>query len=412
MKNISVTVFINILFTLVLSLIITALFTFISWDKERQRADELTRYRLISNALLSTAQLNPTKEKLEQFYQRSYIKPVSANANKMLIMSKGKVIFEEESIYGFMKIYAIGDNRYIYLERYGTTMMLEDIKSKTTRLKITILVAVLIASLFLFLYIAIMKKISPLKKLNRQILSFAKGNMDVKITHKSKDEIGQIGESFDDAIHYIKTLLESKNLFMRNMMHELKTPITKGRIAVEMIDDGSSKKTLIHAFERMNELINELAHVERITTQGLQPKLQKVSTQELMRETQALLLVPPSRFTVEYHTEELITDSKLLALALKNLIDNGLKYSEGDEPVKIILASNAIRVISKGKSLEHPLDYYLEPFTQEEKRQSGFGLGLYIVNNIACRLNYKLHYYYKDGRNVFELQLNPPKESV
>ncbi len=410
MKNVSVTVFINILFTLVLSLIVTALFTFISWDKERQKRDELARYRLISNALLSTAQLNPSEEKLEQFYKNSSVKPVSANANKMLILSKGKVIFEGESIYGFMKIYAIGDNRYIYLERYGSTMMLEDIKSKTTRLKITILVALLIAILFLFLYIAIMKKISPLKKLNRQILAFANGDMDVKITHKSKDEIGQIGESFDDAIHYIKTLLESKNLFMRNMMHELKTPITKGRIAVEMIDDSSSKKTLIHAFERMNELINELAHVERITTQGLQPKIKTVSAQELMKETQALLLVPPSRFSVELKTDQLTTDSKLLALALKNLIDNGLKYSEGEEQVKIIIDKESIKVISKGKSLEHPLSYYLEPFTQEEKRQSGFGLGLYIVNNIATRLNYKLHYYYKDGRNVFELQLT--KESV
>lgn len=197
---------------------------------------------------------------------------------------------------------------------------------------------------------------------------------------------------------------------MRNMMHELKTPITKGRIAVEMIDDSSSKKTLIHAFERMNELINELAHVERITTQGLQPKIKTVSAQELMEETQALLLVPPSRFSVELKTDQLTTDSKLLALALKNLIDNGLKYSEGEEQVKIIIDKESIKVISKGKSLEHPLSYYLEPFTQEEKRQSGFGLGLYIVNNIATRLNYKLHYYYKDGRNVFELQLT--KESV
>jgi len=411
MKNISVTAFINILFTLVLSLLVTALFLFISWDKERQRSDELSRYRLISNALLSTAQLNPSQEELERFYRNSHVKPISANANRMLILSKGKIIFEGESIYGFMKIYAIGDNHYIYLQRYGTNMMLKDTKSKTMRLKITILIAILIAILFLFLYIAILRKLSPLKKLNKQILEFAKGNLNVKITHKGSDEIGQIGQSFDDAIHYIRTLLESKNLFMRNMMHELKTPITKGRIAVEMIEDGMSKKTLIHAFERMNELINELAHVERITTQGLQPKLKEVSTQEIIQETEALLLVHPDRFEVELKTEKLTTDSKLLALALKNLIDNGLKYGEG-EKVKIIMDKKSIKVISKGKSLEHPLSYYLEPFTQEEKRQSGFGLGLYIVNNIAKRLNYQLHYYYKNGSNVFELQLKTPNRGA
>jgi two-component system OmpR family sensor kinase len=405
MKNISVTAFINILFTLVLSLLVTALFLFISWDKERQRSDELSRYRLISNALLSTAQLNPTEEELEQFYKNSHVKPISANANRMLILSKGKVIFEGESIYGFMKIYAIGDNHYIYLQRYGSKMMLKDTKSKTMRLKITIFIAILIAILFLFLYIAILRKLSPLKKLNRQISEFAKGNMEIKITHKGSDEIGQIAESFDNAIHYIKTLLESKNLFMRNMMHELKTPITKGRIAVEMIEDGRSKTTLINAFERMNELINELSHVERITTQGLQPKFQEITTKEIIQETQSLLLVDPSRFEVEIKVDKLTTDSKLLALALKNLIDNGLKYGERKR-VRITIEERSIKVISQGKSLEHPINYYLEPFTQEEKRQTGFGLGLYIVNNIAKRLNYQLHYYYKNGRNIFELKLN------
>ncbi|MCH9739745.1 MAG: ArsS family sensor histidine kinase [Epsilonproteobacteria bacterium] len=404
MKNISVSTFINILFTLVLSLLITALFLFISWDKERQKSDEIARYKLISNALLSTAQLNPTEEELKRFYINSHVKPVAINANRLLILSKGKVIFEGESVYGRMQIFAIGDNHYIYLQRYGSNLMLKDIKSKTVRLKITILVAILIAILFLFLYIAIMRKLAPLKKLNRQIAEFAKGDMDIKITHKSSDEIGQIGQSFEDAMHYIKTLLESKNLFMRNMMHELKTPITKGRIAIEMVEDGSSKQMLINAFERMNELINELAHVERIATQRFQPKLTEVSIETIMQETLSMLLCDKNRLIIETQNAKLVTDIKLLSLALKNLIDNGLKYG-GEDKVKIVFDTNTIKVISTGKSLEYPLSYYLEPFTQEEKRQSGFGLGLYIVNNIAQRLGYTLHYYYKNSSNVFELNL-------
>ncbi|NEW60266.1 HAMP domain-containing histidine kinase, partial [Sulfurovum sp. bin170] len=242
------------------------------------------------------------------------------------------------------------------------------------------------------------------KKLNRQIAEFAKGNINIKITNKSDDEIGQIAQSFDDAIHYIKTLLESKNLFMRNMMHELKTPITKGRIAIEMIEDGNSKKTLIRAFTRMNELINELAKIERLTTQNFQPKLKKVSIHDIIDESITLLLCSKESLSIDTQNEILITDSKLLSLALKNLIDNALKYSE-DTHATIITNNKSIKVSSKGKSLEYPLEYYLEPFTQEEKRNIGFGLGLYIVNNITKRLGYKLHYYYRDGSNVFELRL-------
>ncbi len=73
MKNVSVINFIHVLFALVLSLLLTALFFFISWDKERQRRDDISRYKLISNALLSTAQLNPSEDEMEKFYKNSKV---------------------------------------------------------------------------------------------------------------------------------------------------------------------------------------------------------------------------------------------------------------------------------------------------------------------------------------------------
>jgi len=403
MKNISVSAFINTLFALVLSLLLTALFLFISWDKEKQRKDELNRYKLISNILLSTAQLNPTEEDKKKFYQNFHVKPVALNESRLLILSKGTVIFEGESVYGRMQIFAIGKNQYIYLKRYGYNLMLKDMQPQSLRVQITILIAVLIAILFIFLYVAIIRKLTPLKKLNKQIEEFAKGNMNIKITQKSNDEIGKIAQSFDNAIHHIRTLLDSKNLFMRNMMHELKTPITRGRIATEMVEDGIGKETLVRAFERMNELIEELAHVERLTTQDFQPLMRETTLNKIIDNSIALLLSNKNKLNIHIEDATLTTDRKLLALAVKNLLDNALKY--GEEETTVIANNESIQVISIGKSLEHPLSYYLEPFTQEEKRNSGFGLGLYIVHNIVDRLKYKLNYFHKNGKNIFELKL-------
>jgi two-component system OmpR family sensor kinase len=403
MKNISVSAFINTLFALVLSLLLTALFLFISWDKEKQKKDELNRYKLISNILLSTAQLNPTEEDKKKFYQNFHVKPVALNESRLLILSKGTVIFEGESVYGRMQIFAIGKNQYIYLKRYGYNLMLKDMQPQSLRVQITILIALLIAILFIFLYVAIIRKLTPLKKLNRQIEEFAKGNMNIKITQKSNDEIGKIAQSFDNAIHHIRTLLDSKNLFMRNMMHELKTPITRGRIATEMVEDGIGKETLIRAFERMNELIEELAHVERLTTQDFQPLMRETTLNKIIDNSIALLISNKNKLNIHIEDTTLTTDRKLLALAVKNLLDNALKY--GEDETTVIANSESIQVISIGKSLEHPLSYYLEPFTQEEKRNSGFGLGLYIVHNIVDRLKYKLNYFHKNGKNIFELKL-------
>ena len=404
LRNVSVTTFINILFTLVLTLLLIALFQFISWDKERQKMDEITRYKLISNLLLSTARLNPTQEKKEEFYENFHVKPVSDNESRLLLSQKSQEIFGSESAYGRIHIFAIGKNKYIYLKRYGYNLMLKDTKSVKLRMQLTILIATLITLLFIFLYIAIIRKIAPLKKLNRQIEEFANGNMNIKITQKSNDEIGKIAQSFDNAIYHIRTLLESKNLFMRNMMHELKTPITRGRIAIEMVEDGTSKQTLIRAFERMNELIEELAYVEKLTTENFQPHMKKTDLNSIIEESITLLLCDRDKLTITTTDEPLLTDTKLLSLAIKNLVDNALKYSR-DEKATIIADNKSIKVISKGKSLEYALNYYLEPFTQEEKRNSGFGLGLYIVNNIAQRLGYTLNYYHKSNNNIFELKL-------
>jgi len=403
MKNISVSAFINTLFALVLSLLITALFLFISWDKEKQKKDEIIRYKLISNILLSTAQLNTKEEDKKKFYQDFHVKPVALNENRLLILSKGTVIFGGESVYGRMQIFAIGENKYIYLKRYGYNLMLKDMQPQSLRVQITILIALLIAILFIFLYVAIIRKLTPLKELNRQIEEFVQGNMNIKITQKSNDEIGKIAQSFDNAIHHIRTLLDSKNLFMRNMMHELKTPITRGRIATEMVEDGIGKETLIRAFERMNELIQELAHVERLTTQDFQPLMRETTLKNIIDNSIALLLSNKDKLNLHIEDTTITTDSKLLALAVKNLLDNASKY--GEEETTVIAKRESIQVISIGNSLEHPLSYYLEPFTQEEKRNSGFGLGLYIVYNIVERLKYQLNYFHKNGNNIFELKL-------
>ena len=408
MKNISVSLFINILFTLVLTLIFTALFLFIQVDKEQQKKEALNRHKVIANFFLSTAQLNANNEDLEAFYEDFSLRPVSNNERRLLELTKGEVIFESESVYGNLQIFTLEKNQYITLQRYGLNLILQEKTTQNSRIQTIILAGILITTLFIFLYVGIYRKIAPLKKLNRQIEEFANGNMNIKITQKSNDEIGKIAQSFDNAIHHIRTLLESKNLFMRNMMHELKTPITRGRIAIEMVEDGTSKEVLIRAFERMNELIAELAHVERLTTQGFQPHLNEANINDIIEESISLLLWDKEHLTIQTEDELLNTDPKLLSLAIKNLLDNAMKYST-DKKATIVTNEKSIKVLSKGKSLEHPLEYYLEPFTQEEKRNSGFGLGLYIVNNIAKRLNYTLKYSHKNDYNIFELRLNEIK---
>lgn len=404
MRNLSVTTFIHILFSVAIIILIATFMLFYSWDKDRQKIEEFKRYQLVSITFLSKLQQSPTKEALEKLYTDLQVKPVpqgKIQALKEEIEKRGNTLFTGGSSAGQVRVFDIDDKHYIYVQRMEYNLLLEDDKNENYNFEYAVAIGVFLIALILVLYIAILKKLSPLKKLHKQIQRFAKGDMQTRITYLYDDEIGKIAKSFDDAIMHIRELSASKNLFMRNLMHELKTPITKGRIVVEMLEDEQIKKVLVRAFERMNELISELAQIERVTTQSFEPDFEYLMLSEIINESKDLLMAHNANIEVDIKDMALTTDKKLMALVIKNLIDNGMKYGSNGSPVVLRTEQDMIEVISEGKALENPLSYYTEPFSQEEKRSSGFGLGLYIVHSILEKLGYRLGYKHEGEQNIF-----------
>jgi two-component system OmpR family sensor kinase len=403
MRNLSVTTFIHILFSVAILILIATFLLFLSWDKDRHKIEEYKRYQLISITFLSKLQQNQGKEDLDDLYNDLRVKPLSEKKTKEIkqkIETEGETIFTGGSSLGQVRVFKIEDEHFIYVQRMQHNLLLEDDSPENYYFEIAIALGVFLIGVLIVLYLAVLRKLYPLKKLHKQIQRFAQGDMQTRITYLYDDEIGKIAKSFDDAIVHINALSRSKNLFMRNVMHELKTPITKGRIVVEMMEDEASKKILVRAFERMNELISELAEIERVTTQSFEPTFEYVMLDEVIRISQELLMTGKDNVTIDVKNVALATDIKLLALAIKNLLDNGIKYSK-DKHVTLKTVGNTLEISSKGEKLQHPLSYYVEPFSQEEKRSSGFGLGLYIVYNILEKLGCGLGYKYVDGYNIF-----------
>ncbi len=406
MKNLSVTTFIHILFSVAIIILVATFTLFHYWNQDRQKIDEFKRYQLVSITFLSRLQLYPSQEELQKLYDELHVKPLpEAEAEKMKkkILKEGETIFRGGSRQlGQVRVFDVEGERYIYVQRMSYNLMLKDDVPENFFFEIAVTLGIVLTALLLLIYIMVLRKLYPLKKLHRQIQRFAQGDMNVEITYEHDDEIGKIAKSFDEAIRHINRLSTSKNLFMRNLMHELKTPITKGRIVVEMLDDEATKKVLIRAFERMNELISELAEIERVTTQSFEPNFEYILLSELIRESQELLMSDSNCIRTEVEEMALTTDKKLMTLVLKNLLDNGMKYGK-DRCVLLRTKAGIIEVVSKGNSLEHPLSYYTEPFSQAEKRSSGFGLGLYIVDTILKKIGYRLGYRHEDGQNIFML---------
>ena len=409
MKHISVTSFIHLLFLLVFSVFLAAFYFFHTATEESRKPQKITRYKPISDSFLFRENLEMTPYKLKQFYDDYKIEPVDTKRVLREIEKNGKTIFEGQTIYGRFRVFQTPEHNYIYVQRLGYTQMFVDNQSGYYDRIYTLVLSIGSGMLlfFLLIYIMILRKLYPLKRLHKQIEQFADGNLNIHIDNQGGDEIGKIAQSFDKAISHIRQLISSKNLFMRNIMHELKTPITKGRIVSETIDDPMAKKVLIRAFERMNELISDLADVERITMYNFEPTKAHITLQDAIERTESVLMADAEKYSIKVTDRPLYTDKKLLALSLKNLMDNGIKYGT-DKHVKVMSVGNRIEVRSKGEALKEEFSFYTEPFSQDEKRSHGFGLGLYIVNNILEKLGYGFTYHYDRGarENVFSIVMD------
>lgn len=103
------------------------------------------------------------------------------------------------------------------------------------------LVLGIIFIIFVFSFSWIIKALKPLKLLKEEIQDFSNGKLTINCKSDKKDEIAQVANEFDNAAKRISLLLNSRQLFLRTVMHELKTPIAKGRIVSELIDDDKQK---------------------------------------------------------------------------------------------------------------------------------------------------------------------------
>ena len=254
--------------------------------------------------------------------------------------------------------------------------------------------------LLIFLYI--LKLLTPLKTITKQITNFANGELSSRINIDSKDEIGILANSFNKMASSLENSIKSREELLRDIGHELRTPIAKGKFAIEKIDDFSQKELLKKIFIDLETLTNELIELEKLNVNKL--NLTTFSVETLVVEALGkLYLEDESKIEININEDFKINgDLYYLTIALKNLIDNALKYAI-EFPVVIKVEKNQISILNKGKELSKELEYYLKPFTQELSQRDGFGLGLSIVKKVVDRHDFQLFYSYENDFNIFKI---------
>lgn len=355
--------------------------------------------------LLSLYDKNRPPQDLKQFFSNFNLEILNDKNKIATIVSNGDLVFQQATMLGEFISYRYSNTLFLFIQNETFSVCFESLGTKNINDPLWI-GFIIMAVLLFWLYFSVIKSLKPLKRLNSDIKKFASGNMDI-IIPKPKGvayEIVELSDEFARAVEKIRELMKSRQLFLRTIMHELKTPIGKGRIVSEMIDDETQKGRLVSIFERLEILINEFAKIEQLLSKSYSLNLQECHMSLVIEQAKDMMMLENFDEKVAVNILEDVVvnvDFQVFSLAIKNLIDNALKYSE-DRHVDIYIDSRMVKVTNKGAPLPISIDHYKQAFIRNKDNQKGgLGLGLYIIDKICELHKFALDYRYSEGAHNF-----------
>lgn len=340
-------------------------------------------------------------ENLNLFLNENNFSLIKNRARLDHIVNHSHIIHKRKLMRSELKVLLYKGRPYLYINDKNFSILLID--QKKQKFSWSIFIWYLIALGFIaWLYLWLTMSLRPLKNLQKQIEEVVDGDLTISVKSDKDDEIAQVANAFDDALRKLESLINSRQLFLRSIMHELKTPIGKGKLLNEFLIDSSQKDRYGAVFERLELLIEEFSKIEKMLSSSYDAKLASYNARDIVEQSLELMIMDEdeidNRVTISQESVYIIhTDFEMLALAIKNLIDNAIKYST-DSHVNISISKHGIRLTNKGAKFTDTITSYAEPF---HSKSHGLGLGLYIVLNIVEMLSLKLDYSYQDAEHSF-----------
>jgi len=287
---------------------------------------------------------------------------------------------------------------------FRETEVLEDILERDSFLLIIIVAGIDILILIFFIYL--LKKLLPLYHLKKAISLFKDGDTSLAVPSNTKDEISEVTKEFNFVLEKIASMREARSLFLRNVFHELKTPIMKGTLICESLEPNYEQERLNKIFIRMNYLIDEFAKIERFSSKTWNLNQVEYRFVDILDHAFDLLLCDIETFIVQGRESELMVkvDFELFAIAVKNILDNAIKYGRA-KPIAVI-SIDSIKIYNIGDELSQMNKDFSKPFNRTyEGSSAGLGLGLYLTNIILQKHGFSLKYYRQNESNCFEISL-------
>ena len=255
----------------------------------------------------------------------------------------------------------------------------------------------ILLAVILLCYALALNLTSPLRKLQKTLERFGQGDFAARVGSKRRDELGQLTRTFDQMAQRIQTLLDAERRLLLDISHELRSPLARLGVAIELARGHDSPELQLNRIEReaerLNALVSELLQVTRAEGDPTSLKREPIALHELIER-----IVDDCRIEAEAQGCEInyqaasrptvLGDPELLRRAAENILRNAIRYSPSGSEVGVSLNLQepwACVVISDcGPGVpEVALGRIFEPFyrveTDRDRNSGGVGLGLSIA---------------------------------
>ena len=142
-------------------------------------------------------------------------------------------------------------------------LYLEDLQEKSDYIFIHTIFSILLILQFL-LYLMLQKSLKPLQTIHNKLKNLQKGDMSILDYKSNYDEINQIATSYNNSISQLEYILETREMFNKIFMHELKMPIAKGMFYLKMQPSVEVNAKMLKLMQRLNNELDELSILESL----------------------------------------------------------------------------------------------------------------------------------------------------